>query len=228
MQPLPHTLAVVLTALPFLLGGVYSRAQEGANLVRNATFEEDADGDGVPDGWSTSGRGDIIQKLSLVEGRAGGKAVRLECTEYVAGTPDAHAMVCQVGAIAVKRGTWYKLSFWARGLEIQRSLCEARLSKTKPWGASGIDARFAVTPAWKHVERICQATDDVPTEHSRLQFWYHSTGTLWLDDVVQPERAGAVVPELQAAVLRRHVVGSLTDSLDVFPGGGDSKAGVDA
>lgn len=184
MHSLRQVLAAVLIVPPLLLLGTAATAQEGANLVRNATFEEDADGDGIPDGWSTSGRQEVVQKLTLVEGRAGGKAARLECSEYVGGTPSAHAMVCQVGAIAVKRGSWYKLSFWTKGTGIQRSLCEARLSKTEPWGSSGIEARFAVTPAWKYVEEVCQATDDVPTAHSRLQFWYSSTGTLWLDDVV--------------------------------------------
>ncbi len=154
------------------------------NLVRNGAFEDDTDSDGVPDGWTVSGRRDIKQKLDCDAGRDGGSSAKLSCSEFAGGTPDAHAMVCQVGAIGVKRGKWYRLSFWAKARGIERRSCQVALSKTKPWGSSGIEASFTVSPTWRHVERFCQATDDVPAEHSRLQFWYGSTGTLWLDDVV--------------------------------------------
>lgn len=154
------------------------------NLVRNGAFEDDADLDGLPDGWTVSGRRGIIQKLERDTGRDGGSSAKLSCTEFAGGTPDAHAMVCQVGAIGVKRGQWYRLSFWAKARDIERRSCQVALSKTKPWGSSGIGASFTVSTTWRHVERFCQATDDVPAEHSRLQFWYGSTGTLWLDDVV--------------------------------------------
>ncbi len=154
------------------------------NLVKNGSFEEDADSDGMPDGWTVSGRGDIKQRLERDTGRDGGLSARLSCSEFVGGTPDAHAMVCQVGAIGVKRGQWYRLSFWAKARGMERPCCQVAVSKTKPWGSSGIGASFAVSPTWRHVERFCQATDNVPAEHSRLQFWYGSTGMLWLDDVV--------------------------------------------
>ena len=90
------------------------------NLVKNGSFEEDADSDGMPDGWTVSGRGDIKQRLERDTGRDGGLSARLSCSEFVGGTPDAHAMVCQVGAIGVKRGQWYRLSFWAKARGIER------------------------------------------------------------------------------------------------------------
>ena len=154
------------------------------NLVANSSFEQDADSDDVPDGWTVSGRQDIKQRLTRDAGREGGHSAKLSCTEFAGGTPDAHAMVCQVGAIGVKRGQWYRLSFWAKSRDIERSSCQVALSKTKPWGSSGIGASFTVSEAWRHVERFCQATDNVPAEHSRLQFWYGDTGTLWLDDII--------------------------------------------
>lgn len=176
--------------VPLFLAAVCSGRLSGwedaapGNLVRNGAFENDTDSDGVPDGWAVSGRRDIKQRLEGDAGRDGGRCAKLSCTEFAGGTPDAHAMVCQVGKIGVKRGQWYRLSFWAKAQNIERSSCQVALSKTKPWGSSGIGASFAVSPTWRHVELFCQATDDVPAEHSRLQFWYGSTGTLWLDDVV--------------------------------------------
>jgi hypothetical protein len=157
---------------------------EPANLVRNGSFEEDADGDGVPDGWGVAGRRDMEQTLALDSGREGGKAAKLTCTRFVPGSPDSHAMVCQVGVIGVRQGQWYRLSFWAKGENISRSICDVALSNTRPWGPSGIQGAFPVSPSWRHVELVCQATADVPAENSRLQFWFKSTGTLWLDDVV--------------------------------------------
>ncbi|MCX7013903.1 MAG: beta-galactosidase [Candidatus Sumerlaeota bacterium] len=154
------------------------------NLAQNGSFEEGADPQGAPIGWETSGRREIAQSLTLDAGHDGGKSARLVCTKFVGGTPDSHAMICQVGKIAIARGQWYRLTFWTRGVGIARSVCQAALSKTKPWGPSGIECNFPIGPAWRRVERVFQAADDVPAEYSRLQFWFGSTGTLWLDDVV--------------------------------------------
>jgi hypothetical protein len=173
----------VLIVVPVVVPAASTGAQP-ANLVQNGLFEEDADGDGVPDDWATSGRGDIEQKLTLDAGHDDGTAAKLECTKFVPGTPDSHAMVCQVGEIGVERGQWYRLTFWAKGRDMPRPLCQVALSNTRPWGPSGVHAYFPVSPSWQRIERICQATEDVPGETSRLQFWFSCTGTLWLDDVV--------------------------------------------
>jgi hypothetical protein len=99
------------------------------NLVENGAFEKDADADGVPDGWTVAGRRDIKQRLERDAGREGGHSVKLSCTEFVGGTPDAHAMICQVGAAGVTRGQWYRLSFWVKGRDIERSSCHRGQAK---------------------------------------------------------------------------------------------------
>jgi len=170
---------LLLLALPGPL-----HAGPAGNLVYNGSFEQDGDHDGVPDGWRTAGRRQIQQSLSLDEGHAGGRAAKLVCTHYVGGTPDSHAMICQVGKVPVRRGQWYRLSFWAKGSGIRRKLCQVAISNTRPWQASGIAGTFAVSQRWRRVELLCRAERDVPAETSRLQFWFQSTGTLWLDDVV--------------------------------------------
>ena len=138
----------------------------------------------MPTAWNTSGRRDIKQTLTCDAGRDSGKSARLSCSQFVGGTSDAHVMACQVGRIAIKRGQWYRLSFWVKGRDLVRRSGQAALSKTRPWGSSGIAVSFPVTRYWRHVEVFCQATDDVPAKYSRLQFWFGSTGTMWLDDVV--------------------------------------------
>lgn len=202
---------VSVCLVPFCWGrSAASAGAEPGNLVENGAFEQDSDSDGVPDGWSVSGRGDITQRLARDKGRDGGFSAILTCTEFVGGTPDAHAMMCQIGEIGVKRGQWYRLRFWAKARDIERSSCQVAVSKTKPWGSSGIAASFPVSPTWRHVERFCQATDDVPAEHSRLQFWYGSTGTLWLDDVVlEPvEMRTQYHPHISAAGVRNLIPNS--------------------
>ncbi|HIQ21926.1 MAG TPA: hypothetical protein EYH34_11930 [Planctomycetes bacterium] len=158
--------------------------QEHGNLVYNADFEQDADGDGVPDGWRSSGRRQIRQRLTLDAGHDGGRAAKLECTSYVGGTPDSHAMVCQVGKVPIRRGQWYRLSLWVKGSGIERGICEVAVSNMRPWQASGVAGRFAVPAQWQRIEILSRAARDVPAATSRLQFWFHGTGTLWLDDVV--------------------------------------------
>lgn len=177
--------ATIVSCFVLLTGGGSSPAYSASavNLVKNGSFETDADDDGAPDAWSTAGRQEIEQTLTLAVGHDGKRAAKLTCTKFVGGTPDSHAMLCQVGHIGVKRGQWYRLSFWVKGTGIAHSVGNVALSKTKPWGASGIATTFAVTSTWRHVEKTCQATADVPAEYSRLQFWFASTGTLWLDDV---------------------------------------------
>ena len=153
------------------------------NLVVNGSFEDDANADGIPDGWVTAGRAEIQQHVTRDAGRDGGTSGRLECATFVPGTPDSHAMVCQLGKVSVERGQWYRLSFWAKGRDMARSICQVALSNTEPWGSSGVGASFGVSPSWQRIERLCQATATVPAETSRLQFWFGSTGVLWLDDV---------------------------------------------
>ncbi len=177
----PLAVAGLLLILPASASSL--AADPAGNLVLNGSFEQDADRDGVPDEWRSSGGRQIRQCLSLDSGRKGGRAAKLVCTHYVGGAPDSHAMICQVGKVTVRGGQWYRLTFWTRGSGIKRRTCQVAISNTRLWQASGIAATFAVSERWRRVELLCRAERDVPAETSRLQFWFQSTGTLWLDDV---------------------------------------------
>lgn len=157
---------------------------ESGNLVFNGDFEQDADHDGVPDGWQTAGRREIQQTLSLDRGRDGGHAAKLSCSRFVGGSPDSHVMLCQVGRVSVRAGQWYRLTFWAKQEGMERPVCEVAVSNTRPWYSSGVHGSFVVSRQWRRVEILARAERDVAAETSRLQFWFRGTGTLWLDDVV--------------------------------------------
>jgi len=171
----------------------------GANLVRNPSFEVDADGDGVPDEWRWAGDAKLVtQTLALDKGRDGKRCARLSCTSFKAGNAAAHAMLCQMG-VAVKRGRVYRVRLWARAEDIESEMVSVALPDTAVWQQCGLGDSFAPTTQWQRYEFIFRATRDVGAK-SRFQLWFGSTGTLWVDDVEFEEagrdlyRPGHVIP----------------------------------
>ena len=159
-----------------------------ANLVRNPSFEADADGNGVPDEWRWAGDTKLVkQTLALDKGRDGKRCARLTCTRFKSGTPAAHAMLCQMG-VPVRRGKVYRVRLWARGKDIAGEMASIALSDTSAWRNCGLQDMFAPSPEWQRHEFVFRAKVDCPTA-SRFQIWYGSTGTLWVDDV-EFEEAG--------------------------------------
>ncbi len=168
------------------------------NLVRNPSFETDAEGDGVPDEWSGVGdRESVTQTLSMDAGRDGRRCARLSCTSFRARLPSSHAMLCQLG-VSVRRGTAYRVIFWARGENILGDIVSIGLSDTTTWESCGLAGAFAPTFDWQRFEFLFQATRDCSKE-SRFQIWFNSTGTLWVDDVEfldtgpTPRRPGQII-----------------------------------
>ncbi len=154
------------------------------NLVPNGDFELDENGDGIPDFWTFAGASHVKQQLVRDVGRDGkGFSGKLICTEFGNGTPASHAMICQVGTISVQRGRWYRLSLWTKAEGIRAGLVRVALVNTRVWSDVGLQDVFAPTSNWQRYEFFFQATNDLPARESRLQIWFNSTGTLWLDDV---------------------------------------------
>ena len=167
-----------------LLFLVCTAAPAQRNLVGNGNFEADVDNDGIPDRWATAGAEQVKQVLRRDAGRDGkGFAAKLECTAFESGVPSSHAMLGQVGVVSVQRGKWYRLTLWARGEGITGREVKVGLSNTNPWGSAGLSDAVTVSSQWKRHEVLFKATADLPAETSRLQFWFNSTGTLWMDDV---------------------------------------------
>lgn len=169
----------IMTILALIYGACWVFSAE--NLVYNPSFEIVKND--VPDGWSSAGNAAIKQKLSIDKGRDGGNCAKLECIEFTGDGPDYHAMICQVNRVSVKRGEWYRLSFYARGVGIRGNAVDVGLNKTRPWENVGLSESFLVDAEWRRYEMLFQAKTDLPADASRLQFWFKSTGTLWLDDI---------------------------------------------
>ena len=180
---------IPLLLLAFSLAA--SSLAEPTNLVTNGSFELSRQKSGVPDDWAFAGDDAVKQHLSLDAGRTGGHCAKLVCTSFEDGGSSSHVMLCQVGHVSVRRGQWYRLTFWAKAEALKAGSVEAALVDTHGWRSSGLGDAFTPQEKWQPFEMLFQAKTDVPAATSRLQFWFKSTGTLWMDDVVlSPSKEG--------------------------------------
>lgn len=177
MKPLPAALVLALA-----LGAAPSgRAAEPPNLVANGDFSRATDG--KPDRWQTAGNPrDVAQTLEAVEDADGKPCAKLACTRFEKRGADSHAMLAQVGVVALVKGRTYEFSCRARAENLAGGAFRAALSETKPWGPTGFSEELPVEEAWRSCSRVFTATQNVgPT--GRLQIWFAETGTLYLADV---------------------------------------------
>jgi hypothetical protein len=176
----------ILATIVFLTLAAASRG-DGENLIHNGSFEGAQGRAGAPDGWATAGNPALRQSLSLDAGRAGGRSARFECTAFGGDGPDFHAMLCQEHKVGVTRGQWYMMSLWAKASGLKAGSVEIGLVNMRGWVSSGLSEAFTPGLRWAKYDFLFEARADVPAETSRLQFWFKSTGTLWLDDVALVE-----------------------------------------
>ncbi len=177
----------VLPLLPVLLtlAGPFQQALAVENLVRNEGFEK-VESSGAPVGWQASGDSRLVSQSLRTEEVAGrGRVARLECTSFRGGNPAAHAMICQYG-VKLRRGATYRLSFQARADAIASDIVSVAISDTAQWENCGLNSAFVPAAEWLRHEFLFRASRDCG-EKSRLQIWFQSTGTLWLDNVVCEE-----------------------------------------
>lgn len=159
---------------------------QAAAMPANAGFEEDADGNGMADNWQFTGDSGVAATWGLDEGFRGRFSQRLSCTEFTSLSSASHAMICQLDTVKLEKGGWYRISFAARQQGIPGGALHVAISNTESWGNCGLQESARVRDKWKEFEFVFRATQTI-SDHIRLQFWYTSTGTLWLDEVkVEP------------------------------------------
>jgi hypothetical protein len=169
-----------------LLATVLARSAD-TNLLANGSFEQSRNRPEAPDDWSTAGNPAIQQQLLLDAGRNGGHCAKLVCSDFHGDGPDYHVMLCQVGKIGLRGGHWYRISFWAKAERLKAGEVEVGLSNTRYWENAGLSAAFTPDAQWQPFSFLFRAKQDLPPADSRLQFWFKSAGTLWMDDVVLTE-----------------------------------------
>jgi hypothetical protein len=160
-----------------------SFAQEAAaSLIPNGGFERDEDGDGMADGWQFSGNESVTVSWSRDAGVEGQYSQKLECTAFEYTSPASHVMLAQVDTFALEEGQWYRISLWVKGEGIPGGAASVAIRQTAPWGDLGLNEAFRVRGEWEQVDFTFRSPKAI-SESIRLQIWFGSTGTIWVDDV---------------------------------------------
>jgi len=156
---------------------------EAPPSIFNGSFEQDAGKDGIPDGWAAYGRPGIEQELRIVADPQRGAVARLQCRRFEPGFPDSHAMLAQLDHVGVQAGQWYRLKLWAKAEDLAAGAVQIALVNRRQWANAGLADSFAPGQAWQPFEFSFKASQNLKAADSRLQIWFSSTGSLFIDDV---------------------------------------------
>jgi len=171
--------AVTTLAIVFSL---VATAAAKDSMIRNGGFEQDTDGDGMADHWQFAGDKEVTVTWMRDEGFVGQFGQKLACTHFTSVSPASHAMLCQTDTVRLEKDKWYRISFAARGQGIPGGAVHAAISNMKSWTNCGLEESFRAPSKWKEFEFVFRATETI-SEQVRLQFWYTSTGSFWIDNV---------------------------------------------
>lgn len=148
-------------------------------LVQNGDFSVVKEG--RPEEWQTAGDERVIQRLEI-ETSDGNAHAKLTCTRCEGRSGASHAMLAQVGVVALEKGKVYEFSCRARAEGLVGGSVNVAINDTRSWEPCGLQAGLPLTREWREFRRVFRATASVD-KTSRLQFWYTEPGTLHLDDV---------------------------------------------
>lgn len=199
-------LVSIIVAFLFVVLIYHNVMAQEENMVKNGNFEVDTDGDGMADYWQFSGDKGVTAAWERDEGFAGKYSQKLICTEFTDLSPASHAMLAQVNTLDLEKGKWYRISFAAKQHGISGRTAQVAISNMRPWRNCGLQESFRMSREWKRFEFVFQARETI-SDNIRLQLWYKSTGTFWLDDVrVEPSepavrRYNEVVPSINSVNL---------------------------
>ena len=183
-------------------------AADRLDMVINGRFEEDTNGDGMADYWYFAGDEGVTATWALDKGFEGQFSQKLTCSKYTYLSSSSHVMLGQTNTIQMDEGMWYRISFAAKQEGILSQVVNVSIVNTTTWSDSGLKESFLVNNEWKQLDFVFQATETI-TKNIRLQFWYTSTGTFWIDDV-RLEPAEAIVKRFTEVV-------PLTSAVNLLP-----------
>ena len=164
------------------VGEAEGEAGPTPSVVRNAAFDQDADGDGVPDEWQFDpGPGGSTCARVQVDG---GWALRMELHKPE-GKDDASLMLSQ-HSMPMREGQWYRVSLWAKAEGMGGGRVAVAVQDTQTWRAL-LDYRYlAPTEEWRQFRFLVQSSGAADA-NTRFQIWHGDPGILWLRDVaVEP------------------------------------------
>ncbi len=164
---------IVLALLPVL-------AEAAANRVANGDFSQLANG--KPVAWEACGNARSVEQRLEAGEENGARFAKLVCTRCVKTDPSAHAMLAQVGQVSLEKGKLYAFSCRVKAEGLAGRIVAVGISDTRDWANCGLSAEIPLTGDWTAFSLRFKANRTV-RDTSRLQFWHHETGTLYLADV---------------------------------------------
>ncbi|MFN3421858.1 MAG: hypothetical protein ACK40X_09070, partial [Armatimonadota bacterium] len=159
----------------------YGKMKLGENLVRNPSFEEDADGDGFPDGWNLPRE---LCHWDDVEKRNGKRSLRFTNTD-----PKVYRLITQVVPCRPKR-TYY-FAVWVKGRDIDgkdqwdqgAGICIEWHDAQGNWLGGKYPECPEGTFDWQKVEGIATIPENAAQVSIALYLRRTNTGTAWFEDV---------------------------------------------
>jgi hypothetical protein len=156
------------------------------NLVSNPGFEQDANGDGLPDGWSLP-EGMVAWDDAAKHG--GGRSLR-----FTNASKETYRLITQ--ELPLKPGQRYHFSAWVRGENVRdgdpwndgAGICMEWHDAQGKWLGGSYPSCSTGTFDWAQVsETAGPLPEGVAGGHVVLYLRRSNTGTAWFDDVVVQE-----------------------------------------
>ncbi len=200
--------SLLISLLTISLAPSASPAQSG-DMIRNGGFELDVDGNAMADHWYFAGDEGVTATWTRDAGFTGQFSQQIACTRFRSLSPASHVMLCQTGTVRLEKGKWYRISFAAKQQGIPSQAVHVAICDTKSWTNCGLQQSFRAKTEWREFEFTFGATQTI-SDRVRLQFWYTSIGSFWLDKVrLEPaepvaKRFTEVVPPSRAVNLLRN------------------------
>lgn len=144
-------------------------------LLTNADFARDADGDGLADAWQLSA--EPSPRCAREQLADGAWAQRFTLPTAAAGKAP-NLMIAQHD-IPMRRGQWYKITVKAKAEGMDNARVQVAVQNTANWKPLFDYQQFTPTNQWQTFEFVVESNADVP-KGAKFQLWHSSPGVLWL------------------------------------------------
>ena len=172
-------LLILTLCFAFLAGSVHSASAYDLTKVKNASFEKDTNGDGIPNAWTPT-------DLSAADKRVCNQSYAGSCSYRMVGDGIGKYLYQETLYSSGPAGIVATLSVWAKGNAIDLGGGYARLILTFNWTGGGSNGCYINIPAgsspWTFREVSCDADQAFDVMSIYLETDADS-GKMWFDKV---------------------------------------------
>ena len=150
-----------------------------SNLLKNGSFEEDKDGDGMPDGWEKWG-GRVTYLMDDEEKHSGSYSGKLTSVRKIGNEGWKQT-------VTVQPGKKYEFTVWAKGgRDLQYFQGDSgptvMFSGGKGWNGIQKSKALKAAPTWLKLSKVVTGPAEGKMDIS--MYLYMCSGTVWFDDAV--------------------------------------------